>query len=376
MSVAFGLACLLAWLVLLVGRGGYWRVREILPEGVPPTAPAAVAIVPARNEAATIEVAVASLLAQRYAGPFGIIVVDDGSTDDTVARLRGLAEGAAPARLTIVAAPPLAPGWSGKVAAQAAGLAEARAQMPDAGWVWLTDADIVHEPTVLAGLVRHAAVREATLVSLMVDLNVQSAAERWLVPAFVYFFRLLYPFAFVADPRRPTAAAAGGCMLVRPSALQAIGGFAAIKNELIDDVALARAIKAKGGKLWLGQSHASKSLRAYDFGRFWAMVRRSAFTELDYSYAKLALSVLGLGFVFLGPALLLLADGLARMCGVLALALMLVSYLPMLRWYGLHPAWALLLPFTACAYLAMTLHSALAHARGRSAQWHGRVYRA
>jgi len=369
-----GLAAV-AWLGLLLGRDGFWRCDQILDEAPPPTSPNVVAIVPARDEAAVIEASVASLVAQDYAGRLDVVVVDDGSRDDTAARA---AAAAVPANrgVHVHAAPPPPAGWSGKVAAQRAGLKFATAQGLDAPWLWLTDADIVHAPDTLARLLAAAERHDVALVSVMADLNTATAVERWLVPAFVYFFQLLYPFRAVNDPARRVAAAAGGCMLVERAGLARAGGLEAIRERLIDDVALAARVKAAGAPIRLVLSHACRSRRAYELGAFWTMVRRTAFTELRHSWWRLAGATAGLALLFAVPVLALVAAGPAgRVAGLAALVLTAVSIAPMLRWYGLASWRALLLPPAAWLYAAMTLHSALAHAGGRTARWRGRLYR-
>ena len=369
-----GLAAV-AWLGLLSGRDGFWRCDQVLEDATPSTSPDVVAIVPARDEAALIVANVASLLAQDYAGRLDVVVVDDASRDDTAARAAAVA--VPPHRgLYIHAAPPPPAGWSGKVAAQRAGLEFATAHGLDAPWLWLTDADIVHAPDTLARLVAAAERHDAALVSVMADLNTATTVERWLVPAFVYFFQLLYPFRAVNDPARGVAAAAGGCMLVERAALARAGGLEAIRDRLIDDVALAARLKATGASIRLVLSHACRSRRAYDLGAFWAMVRRTAFTELRHSWWRLAGAIAGLALLFVVPLLALVAAGpVGSAAGLAALVLTVWSLRPMLRWYGLAGWRALLLPPAAWAYAAMTLHSALAYARGRTARWHGRLYR-
>jgi hopene-associated glycosyltransferase HpnB len=262
------------------------------------------------------------------------------------------------------------------VAAQRAGQAFATAQGLDAPRLWFTDADIVHAPRTLGRLVATAERHDAALVSVMADLNVASRVERWLVPAFVYFFQLLYPFRAVNDPTRDVAAAAGGCMLVERATLERAGGLAAIRDRLIDDVALARAVKATGGGIRLVLSHDCRSRRAYDLAAFWTMVRRTAFTELRRSWRRLAAALAGLALLFVVPIVAILAaGGTGRLAALAAFGLMLASFRPVLRWYELGAWRALLLPPAAWAYMAMTLHSALAHARGRTARWRGRLYR-
>lgn len=370
-----GLAAV-AWLGLLVARDRFWHCDQVLDEGAPATACDILAIVPARDEAALIEASLASLLAQDYAGRLDVVVVDDGSLDDTAARAAALPVPDDGRGLHVHAALPPPSGWSGKVAAQRAGLAHANATGLEARWLWLTDADIVHAPDTLARLVATAERHRAAMVSVMAQLATTRPVERWLVPVFVWFFQLLYPFKAVNDRRRRVAAAAGGCVLVERAALERAGGFEAIRAELIDDVALARAVKASGASIRLVLAHGSRSRRAYDFAAFWTMVRRTAFTELRHSWARLAAALAGLGLLFVVPPIALVAGGDgARAAALVALAAMAVSVRPILRWYGLGAWRAVLWPPAAVAYMAMTLHSALAHARGRRAHWRGRLYR-
>ncbi len=359
---------LLAWLYLALFHGGFWggfwRDGPELAPARPASLPAVDIIVPARNEAESIAPVIASLLAQDYPGPFRILLVDDASTDATMAR--------APADPGLVAIParPRPRGWSGKVWAMAEGLARAEAPL-----LLFTDADILHDPRHLSTLVAKAEAEGLDLVSEMVALRCVSLAERALVPAFVHFFRLLYPFAWVNDPLSATAAAAGGTMLVRARALARIGGMAAIAPALIDDVALARAIK-RGGRVWLGLSGLARSLRPYPhLGDLWRVIARTAFVQLRRSWALLILAEAGLGGLFLVPPLeAFLGCGLARLSGLAAWGLMGATYLPMLRRYARSPLWAPALPLVALFYMAATLGSALDHARGRGAAWKSRAY--
>mgnify|MGYP006281478337 CR=1 FL=1 len=370
MTTLLAASSLAAWLVLLLFRDRFWRADQRLGDHDPGAFPAVLAIVPARNEAATVDAALASLLAQDYPGRLDVVLVDDGSRDATAAIARGLAAEAPPGRrLRVVTAPPPPAGWSGKVAAQAAGLAAAEAPAP---WLWLTDADIVHARHVLRRLTGEARAHAVSLVSVMVDLRIANRVERWLVPPFVLFFQLLYPFRAVNDPGRPIAAAAGGSILIERAALADAGGFAAIRDRSIDDVALAAAVKGSGRAIRLVLDHGSASLRGYDLAAFWRMVTRTAFVELDHSYGRLVMALAGLALLFVAPLALLAAPAPASWLAAAASTLGLVAVLPMLRWYGLHPLWALAFPPAAWAYMAMTLHAALDHARGRRQRWRGR----
>ena len=362
MSALAALA-LLVWAVLLFGRGRFWRDR---PGLAPAPAQGTVDIVvPARDEEAVIGATLASLLAQDHAS-FRVILVDDASGDATGAIARGIAD----SRLTVLAGQPRPAGWSGKLWAVAQGLA-----VSTAPFVLLTDADIVHEPGHLSALLAKAQAEDLDLVSEMVALHCASLAERSLVPGFVYFFQLLYPFDWVNDPLRATAAAAGGSILIRRRALERIGGIGAIAGALIDDVALAQAVK-RGGRIYLGHSALAHSVRPYpDFAEIWRMIARTAFVQLRHSWALLALTLLGLGLVFLvPPAAALFGEGWTRLFGLAAWVAMAGSYLPSLRRFRLSPLWAPLLPLIALFYMAATLGSALDHARGRGVVWKRRAY--
>jgi hopene-associated glycosyltransferase HpnB len=331
--------------------------------------PSVVAVIPARNEAAVVGAAVASLLAQDYPGAFRIVLVDDHSGDGTAEVARAAAAGKED-RLQIVSARPLPQGWTGKLWA----LSEGVRQIATPPELYLfTDADIAHHATNLAELVIRLQGEGRDLVSLMVKLRCESFAERFLIPAFVFFFALLYPFAWSNDPRRRTAAAAGGCILIRRSAYERIGGYESLKGELIDDCALARAVK-RGGSIWLGLTQRTVSLRPYPrIADIWNMVARTAYTQLGYSPVLLAGTVLGMGIAYLLPPLLLLAGGGAAWIGAVSWAAMALTYAPMLRFYGVSLFWAPLLPAAASVYLAATIDSAWRHWRGRGGEWKGRV---
>ena len=375
-TLAIALAAALAWAVLLAGRGFFWRAREDdrdaagLPE--PPAWPAVIAIVPARDEAATIGETVRSLLAQDYPGPFRLVVVDDRSTDGTGEVARAAAGG--DPRLTVVTGRARPAGWTGKLWALQQGLeaAAALAGTPPPAFLLLTDADIRHAPDSLRRLVQRASAEGRMLVSLMARLRCESAAERWLVPAFVFFFQMLYPFRWSNDPGRRTAAAAGGCVLLDRAAFEAAGGLAPIRDALIDDCALARRMKARG-PIWIGLTERVHSLRPYeDVGTIRRMVARTAYAQLRFSPALLVGMLAALALVFLAPPLLaLFAEGPARWLGAGAWAAMALAYAPMLRRFGLSPLRGLALPGIAVAYMAFTLDSAWAEWRGRGGMWKG-----
>jgi hopene-associated glycosyltransferase HpnB len=372
------------WLYLLLGRDGFWRARPRIEDETPPDPadwPAVVAIVPARNEAAYIEQALRSLLCQDYPGELAVVLIDDHSEDATGAIGRRLAAGQA-GRLEVIGAGPLPPGWSGKLWAVAAGHRHAARSWPDVPYLLLTDADIAHDSGNLARLVAKAEAERLDLASLMVRLRCATFSERLLIPPFVFFFQKLYPFPAVNAHDRPSAAAAGGCMLVRRQALEEAGGIEAIRAELIDDVALARAIKGRpgGGRIWLGITETTASLRRYDtLAEVWAMVARSADTQLRHSLPRLGGTLLGMGVTYLVPPLALLVGVSSSDPLLLALALaawlaMTVAYRPTAKLYRLNAAWLLTLPLAAAFYAAMTLDSAIRYRRGTGGRWKGRIF--
>lgn len=380
---AIGFATLAAWLYLVLGHGGFWRCRERLPENLPasPHWPEVAAVLPARDEAPTVKAVLEGLLAQDYPGPLAIFLVDDGSRDGT-GEIAAKVAAAAPAdrAVTVVAGRPLLQGWTGKLWALAQGVEAAEARCPEAEFLLFTDADIGHGPRQLRRLVAQAQTQRADLVSLMAKLVCVGAWERLLIPAFVYFFQKLYPFAWVNDPRRRAAAAAGGCVLIRASALARIGGIAAIRGRLIDDCSLAGAVKRSGGRLWLGLADETLSLRGYDgLGPIRAMVARSAYTQLRHQPLLLLGTVLGMGLLYLAPPLLALSwpwhgDTAAGLAGSLAWLIMALSYRPTLGYYGRPASEALLLPLAGLLYTLTTLDSArLYYGRGGN-RWKGRDY--
>lgn len=372
---ALAFLTLAIWICLLFGRGFFWWVGDTSPfprsaaERVKENWPRVVAVVPARNEEAVVGEAIASLLAQDYPGEFSVVLVDDHSGDRTREFALAAAKDQAQ-RLTIVSARAVPTGWSGKLWALAEGVRQIE-QAPDL--YLFTDADIAHHKTNLAELVARLDGEERDLVSLMVKLRCESFAERFLIPPFVFFFALLYPFAWSNNPRRKTAAAAGGCVLMRRSAYERIGGYESIKGALIDDCALAREVK-RGGSIWLGLTEKTRSLRPYPrIADVWNMVARTAYTQLHYSPLLLAGTVLGMILAYLLPLFLLFAGGWAAWLGGLSYLAMAVAYFPMARFYGLSPLWVPLLPAAASVYLGATIDSAWRHWRGRGGEWKGRV---
>ncbi|HUZ75118.1 MAG TPA: glycosyltransferase [Stellaceae bacterium] len=370
-TTVLALLTVAVWVYLVLGRGFFWRPLLLPDAPSPPRWPSVAAVVPARNEAAVVGEAVTSLLAQDYPGRFAVVLVDDHSDDGTAAAARAAAV-AGRAELTVIGARSLPPGWTGKLWALAEGVRTVEAGTPPDLYLF-TDADIAHPPGALQALVSTLEARQYDLVSLMVKLRCQSLAERFLIPAFVFFFAMLYPFAWVNRPERRIAAAAGGCMLLRRSAYHQIGGYEAIRGALIDDCALARAVK-RGGPIFLALAETTRSLRAYPrVADIWSMVARTAYTQLGHSPLLLIGTVLGLGLTFLAPPSLVMAGGPGGWLAGGAWAAMAVAYVPMLRFYRLSPLWAPLLPAVALVYLAATLDSARRYYRGRGGTWKGRV---
>jgi hopene-associated glycosyltransferase HpnB len=358
------LLSLLIWLYLFFAHGKFWESGPELSPAIPAELPFVEIVVPARDEAETISPVIASLLAQDYAGRFGVILVDDNSTDGTAALA-----GTGP-NLRIITGALKPPGWSGKLWALQQGV-----DISTAPVLMFADADIVHDPRHLATLVARLETPRVDMVSEMVRLNCTSLAERWLVPAFVYFFQMLYPFAKVNDPLSNVAAAAGGTVLIRRNALARIGGIAKIKAALIDDVSLAREVK-KQGPIFLGHSGLATSIRPYPQWRdIWNMIARTAFTQLRYSAILLALTLVGLTLVWLVPAFeILFGHGWPFLFGLAAFALAAISYQPTLRRYGLSRFYALGLPAIALFYMAATCRSAWNRWRGTGAAWKNRAY--
>ena len=364
----------IVWLTLVFGRGGFWQVREAPKASGPVSHARVVAVIPARNEASGIAATIGSLLRQDQPGDLGIVLVDDHSSDGTADLARAAAEAAgAEHRLEIIPARDLPPQWTGKLWAVSEGLRHAGSQRPD--YILLSDADITHAPDNVSSLVRMAERDSLDLVSLMVRLSTATWAEKALIPAFVFFFFMLYPPRWAANPRSKMAAAAGGCMLVRPDILDRIGGIAAIRGALIDDCALALAIKSAGGRIRLDPSRHTLSSRVYgSAAEIWEMIARTAFTQLHYSAALLFGTVLAMSLTFLAPPLLtLLARGPAQWLGAGAWVAMAVAYYPTLRLYDRSPLWALALPLVAVFYSAATVGSAINYWRGRGGQWKGRA---
>ena len=369
---------LVIWLYLTFGRGVFWHLRpfddDAIEHAAPPRWPRVVAIIPARNEAATIAATTSALLRQDYPGEFSFIVVDDHSEDETV---RIAQQSASPrdadSRVLIHLASLLPPGWTGKLWALDEGVRHVGPQMAD--FYWFTDADVVHGPGTLRRLVARAEQDRLHLVSLMVLLQANTLPERALIPAFLFFFLKLYPPSWIADPNARTAGAAGGCVLLRRSALEKIGGLAAIRSEVIDDCSLARAVKRAGGPIWMGVTRASHSLRAYvTFAEIRDLIARTAFTQLRYSAWLLVGTLAGLLLTYIAPvALVFTLPVTARLLALAAWLLMSLTFLPTVRFYRRSPFWAPLLPLAALFYAYATWLSAVRYWLDRGAQWKGRA---
>ena len=366
------------WSVLTFFRGAFWQLRPFDDDAVIPAQlkkwPHVIAVLPARNEAETIGRTVESLVAQDYAGEFHIVVVDDHSEDQTadLAERAAQKSGAAD-RLTILRAAPLQPGWTGKLWALQQGIEHASRFSPE--YFWFTDADITHAPDTLRRLVFRAECQHLDLTSLMVLLQAKTLPERLLIPAFLYFFLNLYPPRWIADSKAHTAGAAGGCVLLKRAALDCIGGISAIRNEVIDDCSLARAVKRSGGSIWMGLTRRSASRRAYDtFSEIRDLIARTAFTQLNYSPLLLLGTILGMMLTYLAPVALVFAtEPLVWRSGLTAWALMTITYLPTIRFYRLSPLWTPLLPIAAAFYSYATCLSATRYWLGHGGQWKGRV---
>jgi hopene-associated glycosyltransferase HpnB len=377
--MVFDFVALLAfviWLYIAFGHGGFWLGAERDDFDPPELAdrPSVCAVIPARNEADGVGECVGSLLRQDYPGLRSVVLVDDESTDGTaeIARRAAAASGAAE-RLTIMPGVPLPQGWTGKLWAMRQGIAAATASDSPPDFLLLTDADIVYQPHVLAWLVAHATASRLVLTSFMVQLRCETLPERSLIPAFIFFFEMLYPFAWVNRPAAATAAAAGGCMLVRTDALRQAGGIDAIRSALIDDCALAALLKAQG-PIWLGLTSRVHSLRRYtQWSDVAQMVSRTAYAQLRYSPLLLVATVAGLALVYLVPPFAAaFGGGFARVFGIAAWAIMALLFQPTLRFYRLSALWGFALPLIAAAYLGFTVQSAVASIRGKGGLWKGR----
>ena len=413
------LLSLAIWIGLISWRGQFWRTDQQLEvaETDLKDLPAVCAVIPARNEAELLPITLRSLLVQDYPGSFTVFLVDDHSTDGTAQIAKQTAQALAlDQQLQIIAAKPLPAGWTGKLWAMEQGIQAVETlhatSLHPPEYVLLTDADIEHNVANIRQLVTKALLEDLDLVSVMVRLRCESMWEQLLIPAFVFFFQKLYPFRWVNDPNKPTAAAAGGCILIRLEALRRIGGIQVVRNALIDDCALAGAVKRVGevggdkgdegdegdegdkgdkltsssssspssGRIWLGLSALTKSLRSYPtLTTIWDMVARTAFTQLNYSPFLLLLTLVGMTLIYIVPPVGAILGGLTgnwllAATGLLTWVLMTLAYLPIVRFYKCSPWLACCLPAIAFLYTLMTLDSARRHWQGRGGAWKGRVY--
>ncbi|WP_448268823.1 glycosyltransferase [Nostoc sp. DSM 114159] len=396
------LLSLTIWLVLLGFWGQFWQTDQQLEvtETQLKSLPVVCAVVPARNEAELIPTSLRSLLLQDYPGSFNVFLVDDRSTDRTANFAEGVAHAVGkPQQLHIISGASLPPGWSGKLWAVEQGIKSASLFAPD--YFLLTDADIEHDPSNLRRLVNKAMQEDLDLVSVMVRLRCESFWEKLLIPAFVFFFQKLYPFRWVNNPNNSTAAAAGGSILIRREALERIGGIQVIRQALIDDCALAKAVKKSGGqgdkgtrgqgdrkinsmpshgRIWLGLSSLTRSLRPYNsLATIWDMVARTAYTQLNYSPLILLGTLVGMPLIYLTPPVCVILGAVwsnwaIALTGILGWLLMTFAYYPTIRFYKCSVWFAFSLPAIAFLYTLMTLDSALRHWQGRGGAWKGRVY--
>jgi hopene-associated glycosyltransferase HpnB len=371
MITLLSLVSFAAWIYLIGFRGAFWRSDSSLEPKLPSCRPRVTVVVPARDEAQSIRQSLSSLLSQDYPGEFSVILVDDNSSDgtgDIAASLDG------DGRLIVLQGEPLRVGWTGKLWAVHQGLAHEAARTSD--YLFLTDADVVHSPGHIAALVAKAETDRLDLVSEMVRLNCETRAERALIPAFVYFFQMLYPFKWVAEPDRSIAGAAGGTMLIRRATLDRIDGLTRIREQLIDDCALAKEVKSTGGRIWLGHADRTVSLRVYSSWReVWNMIARTAYVQLRYSLFLLLGCVVAMILIFCAPpALAMLTRGLPRVAGFLAWVLMAISFQPTLNRYHRSPLWGPVLPVISLFYVGATVASAALHYIGRGGAWKDRVY--
>lgn len=371
LAILVSIFAALAWVYLIAFHGRFWSSSPVLEQRIPAGYAKVAVIVPARNEAENIRGSVRSLLAQDYPAEMSVIVVDDNSTDETAVIATSLAERG---KLTVLHGAPLPPGWSGKLWAVHQGLAYEKAR--DTDFVLLTDADITHAPGHISALVTKAESDRLDLVSEMVRLHCATVAERALLPAFVFFFQMLYPFAWVANPKRRAAGAAGGTMLIRRSMLDRIQGVSSIRHQLIDDCALAREIKSAGGRIWLGHAELAESRRVYASWRdVWDMIARTAYVQLGHSLWMLFGCVAGMGLVFCAPPLLAsLTHGFPQLLGIFSWLMMALAFQPTLRRYRRSPLWGIALPTISLFYLGATVASAVRHYAGRGSAWKDRVY--
>jgi hopene-associated glycosyltransferase HpnB len=376
------IACLVIWLGLLLFWGQFWLGVQLSPsQKTLAFYPNVWVVIPARDEAEVIADSLASILQQNYAGNLTVVLVDDNSSDDTAKIAQETAnELEKTSQLHLISGQPLPPGWKGKLWALEQGINYAK-QVIEPDYILLTDADIYHHSSNVTELITKAETEKLDLVSLMVLLRCQSFWEKLLIPAFVFFFQKLYPFKLTNNPHSFVAAAAGGCILIKAKTLAKIGGVASFKNALIDDCTLAKKVKESQGKIWLGLTQKTISLRPYDsLKSIWDMVARTAFYQLNYSWLLLIGTILGLIFVYLTPLLAIIwgiigQDLTIAIIGLITYCLITVAYFPTVKLYQISPLWSCLLSAIAFLYGLMTIDSALKHLQGQGGSWKGRVYR-
>lgn len=366
--ILLALAGAAVWLIILLLPWRPWAAAETL--NVEPEAPKTdlseiTVLIPARNESEVIQTTLEGLKGQGEG--LSVVLVDDQSTDDTVR----LAEESGIEGLKVIPGTPPPPGWSGKLWALQQGCRTVETPL-----TLLIDADIYLEPGALSTLLKEMKEKGVQFLSLMAALRMDSFWERLLMPAFIYFFKLLYPFRLSNNPRTRVAAAAGGCILLETRIISELGGFDALRGALIDDCALAKRVKSRGYRTWIGLTRSVRSLRSYDRLRtIWNMVARTAFVQLRHSGLLLLLCTLLMAVLFLVPVAGLLFPSLwARVLSLSAIGLMILTYLPTLAFYGLPRRWSAGLPLIGALFLAMTWTSAVRHWLGEGAEWKGRSY--
>ena len=363
------------WFILLFGRGGFWRIKPHLTSRVARLDKLRIAVViPARDEAEVLDRTLTSLLAQSFEGDLRIFLVDDASTDGTSETVRSTAERLQKTdRITVITGRSLPKGWTGKVWALSQGIEQALLIKPD--YIFLTDADIEHEPSIVGTLAAQAQAESLDLASFMVKLRTNTVPERAFIPAFVFFFFMLYPPRWVASPKYKTAGAAGGAILIRSQALERAGGIQAIRAEIIDDCALARIVKRSGARIWLGITEKARSIRGYGGVReIDQMIARTAFSQLGHSVFLLVVTIVGLLVTYIAPVVFaVFSKSFAAVLGTIAWFMMSLAFLPMVRFYRQNPLWAAALPGIAAFYSFATVHSALKYWSGRGGEWKGRV---
>lgn len=379
-ELALATLSLAIWIGLLGWRGQFWRSDQRLEQSQGATLkklPSVCVVIPARDEADLLPITLRSLLTQDYPEIANVILVDDRSTDETATVAKTIAQ--SQPTLSLISGEALPEGWTGKLWATSQGIRQAQT-LDNPDYILLTDADIEHEVSNISSLVAKAEQENLDLVSLMVQLRCETIWEHLLIPAFIFFFQKIYPFNWVNDPQNPVAAAAGGCILIRSATLKRLGGIQVVRQALIDDCALAKAVKASTGRIWLGLSTTTRSLRPYpSLTSIWDMVARTAFTQLNYSPWLLFGTLLSMILVYIVPPASAIAGLLTKewnlaLVGASSWLLMSWSYLPTIRLYKCPPILALCLPAIALLYTLMTLDSALRHWQGRGGAWKGRFY--